>query len=247
MSMPFRVSTALYTYLLVQSTSQNSIYEAAIGKWRSKRRIRRKQFFKWEQWAFMSSVECLYGLCNAPVTFQRLMERCMGEINMRDCLIYLDDIIIFSSTVEEHLERLEAVFSRLAEHNSKLKASKCEFLRSRATYLGQVVSEDGIETDPEKTEALKTWSVPTSVKDVRAFLGFTGYYRKLLKDYAKIARPLNDLLFPHWPTLVTKCHRGGKTTWPDRDSNPGPLENRASTLTTELPSHTVDLWQFPPA
>ena len=138
-----------------------------------------------------------FGLCNAPATFQRLMERCMGEINLRDCLIYLDDIFIFSSTVEEHLERLEAVFSRLAQHNLKLKASKCEFLRSRVTYLGHVVSEDGIETDPEKTEAIKTWSVPTTVKEVRAFLGFTGYYRKFLKDYAKIARPLNDLLIGH--------------------------------------------------
>ncbi|MCG7878320.1 MAG: hypothetical protein JAY78_18545, partial [Candidatus Thiodiazotropha taylori] len=138
-----------------------------------------------------------FGLCNAPATFQRLMEHCMGEVNLRDCLIYLDDIIIFSSTVDEHLERLEAVFSRLAQHNLKLKASKCEFLRSKVTYLGHVVSEDGIETDPEKTEAIKTWAVPKSVKDVRSFLGFTGYYRKFIKNYAKIARPLNDLLIGH--------------------------------------------------
>ena len=135
-----------------------------------------------------------FGLCNAPATFPRLMERCMGEVNLRDCLIYRDDIIIFSSTVEQHLERLEAVFKRLAQHNLKLKASKCEFLRSRVTYLGHVVSEDGIETDPEKTEAVKNWPVPTSVKDVRAYLGFTGYYRKFIKNYARIARPLNDLL-----------------------------------------------------
>ena len=107
------------------------------------------------------------------------------------------DIIIFSSTVEEHLERLEAAFSRLAQHNLKLKASKCEFLRSRVTYLGYVVSEDGIEIDPEKTDAIKTRCVPTTVKEVRAFLGFAGYYRKFLKDYAKIARPLNDLLIGH--------------------------------------------------
>ena len=66
-----------------------------------------------------------FGLCNAPATFQRLMERCMGDMNLRDCLIYLDDVIIFSATFEEHLNRLEAVFSRLKEHNLKLKASKC--------------------------------------------------------------------------------------------------------------------------
>ena len=71
-----------------------------------------------------------FGLCNAPATFQRLMGRCLGELNLRDCLIYLDDIIVFSSTFEEHLEKLQAVFSRLALHNLKLKARKCEFFKS---------------------------------------------------------------------------------------------------------------------
>ena len=80
-----------------------------------------------------------------------------------------------SAATPEHLEQLEAVFSRLSQHNLKLKASKCKFLRSKCTYQGQVVSEQGIETDPEKTEAIKTWPVPKTVKDVRAFLGFTGY------------------------------------------------------------------------
>ena len=88
-----------------------------------------------------------FDLCNAPATFQRLMERCMGDMNLRECLIYLDDVIIFSSSFEEHIERLEAVFSRLQEHNLKIKASKCEFLKSRVTYLGHFVSESGIDTD----------------------------------------------------------------------------------------------------
>ena len=135
-----------------------------------------------------------FGLCNAPATFQRLMERCMGELNLRDCLIYLDDVIIFSSTFQEHLDRLEAVFFRLRQHNLKLKASKCEFMRSQVTYLGHVVSEDGIQTDPEKTEAIKSWPTPKTVKDVRSFLGFAGYYRRFIKNFASIARPLNDLL-----------------------------------------------------
>ena len=96
------------------------------------------------------------GLCNAAATFQRLMERCMGDMNLRDCLIYLDDEIFFSSTFEEHLDRLEAVFTRLQQHNLKLKASKCEFMKSKVTYLGHVVSEDGIQADPDKTEAVRT-------------------------------------------------------------------------------------------
>ena len=111
-----------------------------------------------------------FGLCNAPATFQRLMEYCMGEMNLRDCLIYLDNIVIFSSTFEEHLERHEAVFSRLHSHNLKLKACKCEFLKSSVSYLGHVVSETGIQTNHEKTEAVRTWPVPKTVKDVCAYL-----------------------------------------------------------------------------
>lgn len=99
-------------------------------------------------------------------------------------MIYLDDVIIFSSTFEDHLKRLEALFSRLEQHKLKLKASKCEFMKSRVTYLGHVVSENGIETDPEKTDAVKSLPIPTSVKDVRVFLGFTGSYRRFMKDFA---------------------------------------------------------------
>ena len=88
----------------------------------------------------------------------------MGEISLPDSRIYLDDIKVFSSTVEDHLERLKAVFSRLAQQHLKLKASQCGCLRCRVTFLGHVESADGIRTDPEKTEALKIWSAPTSVE-----------------------------------------------------------------------------------
>ena len=148
-----------------------------------------------------------FGLCNAPATFQRLMEMCMGDMNLRDCLIYLDDVVIFSATFEEHLERLQAVFSRLQEHNLKLKPSKCEFLKSEITYLGHIVSQEGIRTDPEKTEAIKSWPIPRTVKDVRAFLGFTGYYRRFIRNYARIARPLNDLLVGHSTAKKDKAKR----------------------------------------
>ena len=135
-----------------------------------------------------------FGLCNAPATFQRLMERCMGDINLRDYLIYLDNIIIFSSTFEDHLDRLQAVFERLQEHNLKLKPSKCELFKEHVSYLVHEVSEEGIHTNPSKIEAVKSWIVPKNIKDVRRFLGFTGYYRKFIQGFAAIARPLNDLL-----------------------------------------------------
>ena len=135
-----------------------------------------------------------FGLCNAPATFQRLMERCMGDMNLKECLIYLDDIVIFSQTFEEHISRLHAVLERLKIHNLKLKASKCEFMKDEVSYLGHVVAKAGIKTDPAKIETIRKWEVPTTQKELRSFLGFAGYYRKFVKGFAEIARPLNDLL-----------------------------------------------------
>ena len=132
----------------------------------------------------------------------------MGDMNLRDCLIHLDDIIFFSSTFDEHIERLEVVFQRLQTNNLKLKASKCEFFRREVTYLGHVVSEAGIRTDPANIDAVLNWPEPKTVKEVRKFLGFTGYYRRFVKGYASIVRPLNGLLIGH-PTN-TKAKKGKK-------------------------------------
>ena len=96
-----------------------------------------------------------FGLTNAPATFQRLMERCLGELHLKECLIYLDDVIIFSKTFEEHLERLGNVFKQLERHGLKLKGSKCEFFKTQVQYLGHIVSDKGVQTDPDKISALK--------------------------------------------------------------------------------------------
>ena len=109
-------------------------------------------------------------------------------------MIYLDDIIIFSDTFEQHLDRLEAVFESLHTYNLKLKASKCEFFKPEVAYLGHVVSEDGIKTDAEKIRVLKYWPIPKCLKDVRKFLGFAGNYKWFFKGFASVVRPLNDLL-----------------------------------------------------
>ena len=101
------------------------------------------------------------------------------------------------------------MFERLEQHNLKLKASKCEFFKTKVSYLGHVASEEGVETVRKKTEALKSWPIPKNVKDVRAFLGFTGYYRRFIKNFASIARPLNDLLVGHC-TNGTKKGRKSK-------------------------------------
>ena len=104
-----------------------------------------------------------FGLTNAPATFQRLMERCLGDLNLKQCLVYLDDIIIFSSTFEEHLTRLKAVLAKLREYNLKLQPSKCHLFKGTINYLGHVISAEGISTDPAKIEALRSWPTPTDV------------------------------------------------------------------------------------
>ena len=137
-----------------------------------------------------------FGLSNSPATYQRLMEECLGDLNMKICVIYLDDLIIFSDTFEQHLERLDIVLNRLRECNLKLSADKCFFLQDRVKFLGHVVSANGVETDPEKIEKVKNWPRPSNPDELRSFLAFAGYYRRFVKDFSKITRPLNELLPP---------------------------------------------------
>lgn len=133
------------------------------------------------------------GITNAPSTFQRLMERCMGDLNLKEVLVFIDDLIIFSDTLEEHEKRLFKVLQRLKEYGLKLSPEKCKFFQSSVRYLGHIVSANGVETDPEKIEALKTWPQPKTLKELRSFLGFSGYYRRFINDYSKMVKPLNDL------------------------------------------------------
>ena len=121
----------------------------------------------------------------------------MEELHLKKCLIYLDDIIIFSDTIDSHFRQLESVFQRLETAGLKLKGTKCEFFKTEVNYLGHVVSEDGVKTDPEKLKALKEWPVPTCLKELRSFLSFAGYYRRYVQGFAQIAKPLNDLLIGH--------------------------------------------------
>lgn len=133
------------------------------------------------------------GITNAPSTFQRLMEKCMGDIHLREVLVFLDDIIVFSQTLEEHEARLAKVLDRLRENGLKLSPEKCRFFQTSVRYLGHIVSQKGVETDPQKIEALKTWPRPRTLKELRSFLGFSGYYRRFVKDYSGIVKPLHNL------------------------------------------------------
>ena len=135
-----------------------------------------------------------FGLKNAPATFQRLMQNILGELHLNGCVVYLDDIIIYSKTEEEHKDLLARVLQKLREAGLKLSPKKCSFLQQKVKCLGHIVSGEGISCDPKKISAVEKWPTPTCVKDIQKFIGFTGFYRRFIKGYAKIAKPLTDLL-----------------------------------------------------
>ena len=143
---------------------------------------------------FYKCVRMPFGLTNALATFQRLMESCLGDLHLQYCIIYLDDIIVFSKTPEEHIERLCSVFQKLDQAGLCLKPSKCEFFKKRVEYLGHIVSKNGIETNPKKIKAIVNWPRPQTVTQMRSFLGFCNYYHKFIHQYAQIAKPLYKLI-----------------------------------------------------
>lgn len=134
-----------------------------------------------------------FGLCNAPATFERLMERVLEGLQWKTALVYLDDVVVFGRTFEEELQRLEDVLLRLRRANLKLSPKKCLLFQQAVPFLGHVISEDGVRTDPLKVRAVAEWPVPTNVGEVRSFVGLCTYYRRFVKDFASLAAPLHHL------------------------------------------------------
>ena len=133
-----------------------------------------------------------FGLKNAPATFQRLMDQVLTGLQGIELFVYLDDIIIYASSLKEHATKFKRLMNRLRDADLHLQPDKCEFLKKEVSYLGHIIGE-GTKPDPRKIVAVKEFPTPTTVKNVKKFLGLSGYYRRFIKDFSKIARPLSNL------------------------------------------------------
>ena len=162
---------------------------------------REKTAFVTEQGLFQFTV-MPFGLQGAPATFQRMMDRLIAGMG-GFCAAYLDDLVVYSESWEEHLQHLGRVLSCLREAGLTAKPSKCQFAMDQCVYLGHMVGNGTVRPEVSKVEAVQRWPVPETKKQVRAFLGLTGYYRKFIPQYASVAAPLTDLTRKFAPTRVT--------------------------------------------
>ena len=140
--------------------------------------------------------EISFGLCNAPATFERMMENILSSLYWETCLLYIDDVIIFANSFEQHVERLSEVLTRLQIVGLKLSPQKCQLLKRQICFLGHVVSEHGISTDPAKVRAVEQWSAPSELHKahkVHSFLGLCSYYNHFVEGFATTAIPLHKL------------------------------------------------------
>lgn len=135
-----------------------------------------------------------FGLKNAPATFQRAMNNILGEYIGTRCYVYLDDIIVIGYNLENHLENLKCVLKRLSDFNLKIQLDKCEFLKRETEFLGHIISSDGVKPNPDKIEKIIQWPMPKNQKEIKQFLGLVGYYRRFIKDFSKISRPMTKFL-----------------------------------------------------
>lgn len=134
-----------------------------------------------------------FGLCSAPATFQRMMDTVLADLKWQSCLVYLDDVVVFSASFSEHLKRLRQVLEAIRSANLTLKPQKCHFGYEELKFLGHLVSAEGVRPDPEKTTAVAAFPTPADKKSVRRFLGLCAYYRRFIGNFSKIAEPLTRL------------------------------------------------------
>lgn len=135
-----------------------------------------------------------FGLCNAPATFQSLMNQVFSHFLRKFILVFFDDGLIYSKSFDDHLHHSELTLATLRANQLYAKMSKCQFGQDNIVYMGHIISHEGVATDPSKIQRMVDWPKPINVKGLRGFLGLTGYYRKFIKDYGLISKALKDML-----------------------------------------------------
>ena len=191
-----------------------------------------------------------FGLTNAPGVFQRLMQCVLMGLNPEEgpdfVAIYIDDIIIFSRTLEDHIDHLRLVFERLVETGLKLKPTKCQFVRKEVEYLGHVITPQGFKTNPRLVAEVQEFPVPQSLQEVHRFLGLSSYYWRFIPRFAKIAQPLHQLTLkqkltsaPDWPIRHLTSHSPWKQTQASRALVRYSLRNRKMGSSIQLHMQAV--------
>lgn len=135
-----------------------------------------------------------FGLKNAPATFQRFMNEVLRDYINKTCVVYLDDILIFSTSLQEHIKAIKEIFDVLERKNLKIQMDKCNFLKKETEFLGHILTDKGMKPNPDKIKIIQKLELPRTERQIKSFLGITGYYRKFIKDYAKVAQPITKYL-----------------------------------------------------
>ncbi|RAL60857.1 hypothetical protein DID88_010182 [Monilinia fructigena] len=156
-----------------------------------------------------------FGLCNAPASFQHYINHTLFNELDKYCTAYLDDVLVYSADKSEHREHVRTIVQKLADAGLQIDINKCEFETVSTRYLGLIITTNGIQMDPEKVTAIMSWEQPLSVKDLQRFLGFANFYRRFIKDFSKICRPLNDLLRKDIGWIWDASHRDAFATLKD--------------------------------
>jgi len=149
-----------------------------------------------------------FGLCNAPAAFQRWINEVLMEYIDMCCIVYLDDVLIYSNTLRQHQKDVSNILKAIRRSGMKVKPSKCEFHRSETEYLGFIIGQEGVKRDPFKTQAIWDWTTPSKIKEIQCFLGFCNFYRRFIEGFSRMARPLY---------ARTKKESIGNSEWGDKE------------------------------
>lgn len=184
-----------------------------------------------------------FGLKNAPSTFQRAIDNVLIGLKNNRCFVYLDDIVIHADNLQNHIKNLKQIFQRLSDYNLKIQPDKCEFFRKEVMYLGHLITSHGVKPDPKKITAVENYPIPKTQKDIKAFLGLAGYYRRFIENFSRISQPLTKLLKKNvnfnWTSLQQNSFETLKTLLTNEPVLQYPDFNKLFILTTDASNFAI--------